>query len=372
MTLSAKKAAQPGASDKNEQQEEEAAPQVATVHQMQFAEASLPSFVPSDTEWLTHPLTSSLYPLQTPGVQRMFVQAHRAVKNNISGRYFTAFHGDGVTEMLQALREMLEASFDGLETIYYPLCPDNSDNPRRVYISLWSILTGAYMPGYAEDTKERVILRFEELALNSRSRTVVLLLDGLEYLTEDEIRFFHGLRHRLQDLRKGLKLIMIGGGHVPDMNKVSNRVKKGKIPEAMWKEVIGVEMPFAGVGSMGDIREIFVSIDQQEHEGVSWPAYFMKLPDGRHFVLADEVDNFEAAFAIVSKGTQKNLLTIGLPLRALLGTVRLFFDFATQVEPETLHSSEIRQHCWKEAMQWVYLVDAVNGKGDAGIVNGLA
>src|SRR6516225_6239190 len=139
----------------------------ATVHEMPPVKSIHAEWRPTNSAWMSHPLTAAEIPLQTPTVQRMYDTVEIAAKNRISGRYFKAAHHDGVTETLRALREMLEESVDGLRTVYHAFAAGRTEQTeRQLYNSYLVSMTGATMPG---DLRSRLLHRLCELASKSDS-----------------------------------------------------------------------------------------------------------------------------------------------------------------------------------------------------------
>ncbi|MGF6759143.1 hypothetical protein [Paraburkholderia sp. GAS42] len=370
MALAAKKASNPAPQKDTSSDDAIETPELASVHPMTSAKQPLPLTTPSDSDWLEHPLTSAAYPIQTPMVQRLFSDARMAVKNNISGCYFKAYSGDGVTETLRSLREMLEESFDRIAVVCCALNPNSTVNERRVVLNFQLALTNSYIPSKAvEDTEARLIVRFEELARKVRSKVIVILLDGLQYISEEDVSFISKLRAVLHDSEPPVAVVTFGGGHDPAMDRIAEKIKESALSPEVWSQVVGFQVPFTGIRSMDDIRDIFDAIDQEEHGGISWPCFFLPIVMGRTFTLAGEVKNFKAAFDDLTKKKSSSLLSVGIPSRALFKTVSMFFEFASGIDPEDL-TDEVRTRCWREALQWIRLIDVVHDKASAGVING--
>ncbi|MGF6507682.1 hypothetical protein [Paraburkholderia sp. 32] len=345
-----------------------AQPERATVHEMPPLRPIPSEWRPTNSEWMSHPLTAAEIPLQTPTVQRMYETVQIAAKSRISGRYFKAAHDDGVTETLRALREMLEESVTGLCTVYHAFAPGRTEETeRKLYNSFLMSVTGTLMPGAVNDLRGRLLNRLCELASKSASRTLVLLLDDLEHITEWDVGLIRHMRHAMHD--QGFGLTVFSGGHDPDMNVLDDRIRKGKLRAEVWNEVKEAEVEFTSAGSIEDVHDIFQSIDQQQHAGVTWTTFFLPEACGRRFSLAEEIENFKGALGMTSKKARTDPFIVGIPIRSLIRTVLIFFHFASEFELGRL-TPDVRFKCWQQAIEWVRLIEVVNGKCDAGIFNG--
>lgn len=345
--------------------------ELASVHRMASTESLPQTLTRTNIEWQGHPFTRGAYPIQTPSVQRLFARAEMIVGNSISGYYFKAAHGDGVTEALRALREMFEATFDGLRTVLHSFDAKRTEGLRDVCLAIQQSVTGAYVTGRTEDIKAKLVIRFADEAHQSSSKTVLLLLDNLQFIDELDVGLLSSLRHAVHNDEDGMKLVIFGGGHDPGMSNIPKKIKESGFAPEVWEQVVGIEIPFTGISSLDDIREIFDSIDNEQHDGMSWTSFFLPKAAGRDFVLADDAEIFMKALDALAKKNVPSMLAVGIPLRVLLDAVRIFFSYASKVDSNTLNKDE-RFKMWCDAIQFVHLIRVVNGKAKAQIVNGIS
>lgn len=310
---------------------------------------------------MTHPLFEHSVILPTPPIDEIYLIVKRTILLRMIGCVFTGESGVGKTDAIERVKTMLLQQFPRLCMYTHDAHNQQISSIRAFFKHFLNTVGQKEQKGETFDLRARLVRILADDARISGMKLVVIFIDEANAMTLNDFLF---LKDVFNDLaREGVQLITILMGQSPDLLHVIDDLRVRGRNDLVGRFAMQIHT-VRGFNSVDDLRSILACIDKRElvdHQGVSWPAFFIPKAWNSGFRLEHEAQRFYDAISIEASGASN--ANLAFPARQTFLAIRSFLLDAAPYDHEDIC---LPQDMWRRAVVNAKLEDAIyrmNGRG---------